>query len=41
MQYLITGIIKIANFDFDNISLNEKSFENVLIYLVQTIACYV
>ena len=30
--YYFDGIIKIEDFDFDNISLDEKSYENILVY---------
>ena len=30
--YYLDDIIKVEDFDFDNISLDEKSFENILIY---------
>ena len=30
--YYFDGIIKIEDFDFDNISLDEKSYENILLY---------
>ena len=32
MYYYFNGIMKIEDFDFDNILLNEKSYENILIY---------
>ena len=32
MYYYFDDIMKIEDFDFDNILLNEKSYENILIY---------
>ena len=32
MCYNFDDIIKLEDFDFDNISINEKSYQNILIY---------
>ena len=32
MRHYFDDIIKIEDFDFDNISLDEKSYKNILIY---------
>ena len=34
MCYYFNVIIKIEDFDFDNILLDEKTYENVLIYVI-------